>query len=286
MGKRGPKSVDYKLLSVWEFEFFKAFHLLRAGIPLPSKPLAPAGLSKADLRVAIDQLKRMSPEAYWLTTRRIAAEYGERINFAKPPNSVDRWWGEQERDTEIDSLKRLLRPRPLQAQLAHRKIWNDLVDADSFSRLKKACGRWARLPAIRAHGLTAFPQHITDNAGMFLAMKHNRRFPRSGYGDMSRVEYLARGMAGIMCGKSPMTGIERLRNMKHGPGGPFWVTLQGKSSLPEKEQCSCWRCSVERSNKLSEIGQQWYENGLKEFLRLARTISVPKEWRTVNAKMR
>src|SRR5262249_29212372 len=157
----------------------------------------PTGLSKPELRVHTEQLKRMSPEAYWLTSRRVAAEFGQRINFAKPPGFSDRWWAEQERDAEINSLRRLLSPRPLPAQLARRRIWKNLVEADSFSCLKKACGRWARLPDIRAHGLTVFPQHVIDNAGMFLAMKCNKRFPRSSYGEMSRVEYFARGMAGI-----------------------------------------------------------------------------------------
>ena len=284
MGRRGPKSVDYKLLSWWEFEFFKAFHRLREGTPLPAKPAPVAGLSKAELRVSIEQLKRMSAEEYLLTTRRVAAEFGESRKLGTPPTSMDRWWAEQERNTEIDSLRQLLNPRPLQAQLARKKIWTDLVRADSFSHLKKVCGRWARLPDIRTQGWTALPQHVIDNAGMFLAMKRNQRFPRSGYGDISRVEYLARGMAGIMCGKSPLTGIERLRNMKHCKGGPFWVIQHGEFTLPEKDQyCGCWRCSIERSQKLSELGH-WYENGLKLFLRLARTVKVPDEWRSVKAK--
>src|SRR5215470_4565495 len=156
MGTRGPKPVNLKLLSLWEFEFFKAFHLLKDGVPLPVKPLPPSGLSKADLRVFIDQLKRMSPEEYWFTSRHIAAASGERINLARPPHSVDRWWAEQEKETEIDSLKRLLNPRPLQEQLSRRKIWDDLIQADSFSGLKKVCGRWARLPDVLASGSTVF----------------------------------------------------------------------------------------------------------------------------------
>jgi hypothetical protein len=46
--------------------------------------------------------------------------------------------------------------------------------------------------------------------------------------------YLARGMAGVMADVSPMTGIERLRNMKHRRGGPFWSQRE--------QRCGCWRC--------------------------------------------
>jgi len=34
-------------------------------------------------------------------------------------------------------------------------------------------------------------------------------------------------MAGILVGVSAMTGAKRLRNMKHEPGGPFWVEREG-----------------------------------------------------------
>src|SRR6266852_4882514 len=176
MGRRGPKPVDFKMLSLWEYEFYKAFHLLRDGTPLPQRPVPPTGLTKAETRIFLEHLRRMSPEEYWLTGRRVAVEFGERLNLAKPPQWTDRLWAEQERNQEISSLRRVLNPSHLQAQLKRRKIWIDLVRAKTFSSLRKACGRWTRLPDIRARGLTPFCQHVLDNAGQFLVMKHNKRF--------------------------------------------------------------------------------------------------------------
>ena len=78
MGKRGPKPANMGLLSTWEFEFFKAFHLLRDGTQLPMKQDPPTGLTKAETRTFIEQLRRMSPNEYLLTTRRLAVYFGER----------------------------------------------------------------------------------------------------------------------------------------------------------------------------------------------------------------
>jgi hypothetical protein len=69
-------------------------------------------------------------------------------------------------------------------------------------------------------------------------MKRNPRFPRSAYADESRLEYLARGMAGVICEVSPVTAIERLRRMKHTVSGPLWN--EGK------KLCECWRCERHR----------------------------------------
>lgn len=98
-------------------------------------------------------------------------------------------------------------------------------------------------------GTTPFPRHIARNAAAFLSMKKNARFPKSNYSDDARVNYLARGMAGVMCGKSPMTGIEKLRNMKHDKNGPLWTRREGNRELPEIEQhCDCWRCNIQTSS--------------------------------------
>ena len=177
-----------------------------------------------------------------------------------------------------------MKPKSIAAQVRRRKIWNDLVRATTYAALRKACGRWAQLPDVWRRGMTPFPQHIAENAAQFLFMKRDRRFPRSKYGDESRVEYLARGLAGVLCGVSPMTGIERLRNMKHEPGGPLWVTRQGDYTLPVTQQCcGCWRCSIKRSNKVTQMTQTWYENGLKLFMELASSTKVPKEWNALRS---
>jgi len=64
------------------------------------------------------------------------------------------------------------------------------------------------------------------------------------YADNSRLEYLARGMSGVLLGVSPMTAIERLRNMKHDASGPLF---------DEKTQkCKCWHCDLERQRAFAE----------------------------------
>lgn len=284
MGKRGPKPPNFGLLTFWEFEFHKALRLLRDGTPLPRKYATPMGLSPAELRMFNAQLKRMSAQQYWLTARRVAVEMGEAMNLKRPPSRIDLLWAEQEREQEVHELERTLKPPSIEAQARRRTIWNDLVRATTYAALRKVCGRWAQLPDVRRKGLTPFPQHVRENAGSFLSMKGNKRFPRSTYGDDARLEYLARGMAGVLCGVSPMTGIERLRNMKHERGGPLWIICEGNHVLPETDQyCGCWRCSIKRTNKLTRLTQTSYENGLKLFMELAASTKVPKQWSTVRS---
>lgn len=281
MGARGPKPVDFRLLCIWEFEFYKALHQLREGTPFPTKYEVSVGLTPIEVRKFITELKRMNPEHYWLTTRRVAVELGKPQNLNKPPLSIDLWWAESERDREIYSLEKGLRPRSIVALVKRRKIWLALLSAETHASLRKACGRWARLPDVRRDGLTCFPQHVVENSAQFLFMKCNRRFARSNYGDDSRLTYLAQGMAGVLCGRRAMTGIERLRNMKHEPGGPLWMTREGNCCLPNSEQyCGCWRCGIKRSSNVTQIMQMGYENGLKLFMELAATTKVPSEWIT------
>jgi hypothetical protein len=243
------------------------------------KPLPPSGLTKHELRSFIAQLKGMAPEHYWLTTKRLAAEMGNRVTLPRPPSEMDRIWAKQERDDEVRSLQRELNSPDIEAQERRRKIWDDLVKADSFAALRKACGRWTQLPDVRRAGTTSFPKHIMENAAQFLSLKRNLRFPRSTYGDDSRIEYLSRGMAGVLAGKSPMTGVERLRNMKHTRGGPFWVIRQGDYLLPENEQyCGCWRCRKDAWSNINKLTQTGYENGIRYFIELSATTKVPRDW--------
>lgn len=278
MGKRGPKSIDMHLLNWWDGEFHKAFRLLRDGIP--AKPLPPSGFTKQELRSFIRELKQMTPEAYWMTTQRLSKQMGIPANLVRPPVEMELWWAQQERDSEIIRMQRELDPRKPEAEATRRKVWDDLVKADTYAALRRACGRWARLPDIRRRGMTPFPEHVIQNAAQFLSMKRNKRFPRSTYSDDARIDYLARGMAGALAGKSPLTGIERLRNLKHSQGGPLWVTRHGDHLvLPGKEQyCGCWRCARKNGDRLAKLSQAAYENGLRIFIELAATTKVPKQW--------
>jgi hypothetical protein len=280
MGKRGPKAVDYGLLSIWEFEFYKAFHLLRDGYALPVAQRPPeSGLTREEATSCLATLKRMSEDDYYLASRKLAAQSDQPINLERPSISIDRMWAESQRDEEILWLERLLKPKRPMAEIAGRKVWRDLLRAKTYANLRKVCGRWSQLPVVLGTGLTPFPDHVRANAAKFLEMKRNERFPTSDYSDDSRIEFLARGMAGIMVNVSPMTGVERLRNLKHAPGGPFWVEQQGSESLPRDRQfCSCWRCDIARGNELSKALRNPFDNGFRRFMEIAAKTKAPKEW--------
>jgi hypothetical protein len=279
MGKRGQKPIDVGGLNFWEFEFYKAFHLLRDGTSLPRQFATPSGLSHSEIQMFIDRLKRMTSADYYLTTQRVAMELGQQVNLKRPPTSMDLRWAENQRREELYWLERELNPPRIAAQGKRRKIWSDLVQANTYSALRKACGRWSQLPDVRRAGLTCFAEHVLTNVSQFLAMKQNKRFPKSGYADTARLEYLARGMAGVLSGRSPMTGIERLRNMKHDSGGPLWVSQRENYVLPENDQyCGCWRCRIETSNRAGKITRAGYDNGLRLLIELAKTTKAPKEW--------
>jgi hypothetical protein len=287
MGLRGPKPIATGLLTTWEFEFYKAFRSLRDGLSLPAKSSPPTRLTRQELRSFIGQLKHMTPEHYWLTTQRLTAVMGHLVNLSRPPTSMDRLWAERQKGDEIHFLQMELNPPGIEAFDRRRKIWDDLVEADTYAALRKACGRWAQLSDVRRSGTTPFPRHVVQNAAAFLSMKQNARFPRSTYGDDARVDYLARGMAGALCGVRPMTGIERLRNMKHDRTGPLWVTREGNRVLPEREQrCGCWRCNIERSSKVTQFARVGYDNGFKVFMELSASTKVPIEWRAKRSRLK
>src|ERR1700719_3390550 len=95
MGKRGPKPVDVGLLTFWEFEFYKSFHLLRDGTQLPqSAPTLPRGLSRTEMQGFVRRLKQMSAQEYWLTDRRLLVKVCQKANMAKPPTTFEMQWAE------------------------------------------------------------------------------------------------------------------------------------------------------------------------------------------------
>lgn len=270
MGPVGRKPADIRLLSVWEFEWYKALHLLRDGVQLPSSGVPTLGLSPEELRTFIERLKRMNAEEYWRTTRRMSAEFGEQVDLKQPPSFVDLSWAERQLADEIAQLEWTLNPPKPHLQVERREVWNELVNARTHAGLQQVCSRWDRLADVRAAGMQCFPTHVLTNEKQFFFMKRNKRFPRSDYGDDSRLEYLARGMAGVMVGVSPMTAIERLRNMKHESGGPFWKEREHwREGKFVEAHCECWRCHVRDGNKLSQTGGVWYANGLRLFMEIA-----------------
>lgn len=261
MGKRGPKPVEIGLLLSWNFEFYKAFHLLRDGIQLPSDQYPKLGLKKAEAKSFLRILKRMTPEQFWRISKRMEWEMGYKVNLRKPSSLMDRWWAERQLREEIWQLERALNPRPIPAMALRKSLWKTLISATSEAAIKRACRQWKKLPDVIGAGLTPFPEHVANFVDQFLIMKANSRFPRSEYSDDAKLLFLSRGMAGAICRISPMTAIERLRNMKHGRGGPLWDE--------SAKRCTCWQCLFDRP-QWEQLAQQDYANGLRVFIEVAK----------------
>lgn len=236
MARRGRKPLDMPTLNVWEFEWYKAFHLLRDGVQLRTDPVF-VRVNRRDAEARLGWWKKTSPEEI-MGDLRLDSKPGKQ----NPLTRTDLEYAELQRQSEIANLERQLKPARIQALAERRKIWDELIRARTVSALEQACGDWKRLVDVRAQGFTCFADHVLTNATEFLRMKRDRRFPRSAYADESRLEYLARGMAGLMVGASPITSIERLRNMKHTAGGPLWNKTE--------KQCGCWRCNLQRWRNL------------------------------------
>jgi hypothetical protein len=159
----------------------------------------------------------------------------------KPFTNSEREWAELERERQVSRLEQQLKPKKIQAQVRRREIWEALIRAHTVEAVQKACLRWECLADVQAKGFASSAAFVSSHAEQFLRMKRNRRFPRSDYSDESRLTHIARGMAGVVMGLSPMTAIERLRNVKHAVRGPLWSDTENL--------CKCWRCNVERAGE-------------------------------------
>ena len=240
----GRKPVNLGMLSVWEFEWFKALHLLRDGSQLPLDRRVET-FNRHFAACQLEWWKKTTPEQilgdmgsikpppfteYATTAERVRAKQ----EWLKRERVHLRQWAELERQGHIADLERQLKPKKIQALAERREIWKMLVEARTEAAVKEACRQWKALADVRSMGMTVFPEHMEANLKEFLRMKRDSRFPRSAYADESRLEFMARGMAGVMVGVSPMTAEARLRNMKHTQGGPLWDK--------QKDICKCWRC--------------------------------------------
>jgi hypothetical protein len=291
MGERGPKPVDLGLLNLWEFEWYKAFHVLRDGGALPGSRAVrapPLTISPNRIRSWVDQMKGMDEDEYLrindLTCERISGERrAGQDNLDEVDASVKRNWAAGQKQNEIAELERYLNPSKIPLDAERRELWKALWRAKTISALKKICNQWASLRDVRAQGLVTFPNHVLANAGEFLRMKQERRFPKSDSPavDEARLEYLSRGMAGIMADVSPMTGIERLRNMKHTQGGPLW-----KKAPDGREYCNCWRCGLDRSRPAYKVSAEAWWNGMALFMEVAGSKGNPRPGRQANEPTR
>jgi len=218
-------------LSYWEFQWWKALHLLRDGSEVP--PQQERTIEEFDERDSREQLK------WWkkASDQEILGDEGKESpgeSQWKYRQRMDR--ARAEKQSNIKELEDRLRPveKTLQEKRERRAVWDSLWRARTAGAVRAACKEWQSLLDSRSR----YPGHILEFEPEFRRMKRDARFPRSAYADDSRIDYLSRGMAGLMLRVSPMTAIERLRNMKHAEGGPLWNGVLN--------QCECWRCSNRR----------------------------------------
>ena len=234
MGTRGPSPADIGLLHIWEFEWFKAFHLLRDGQQAPeSVDDSSETIDPKVADAAIELVQKQSDDE-------ILATVPPNVLFQSPTPDVPllttayRMFSADRIRQQRIAMLRSMKPRDVHARAERRQIWKALWKAQTPASAVDACRRWARLEDVIALGFTTFPAHVETNMRAFLKITTSARFPKSPAADDSRMFYLARGMAGAMVNISPMTSIQRLRNMKHDAGGPFW-------SHKEK-RCGCSWC--------------------------------------------
>lgn len=175
-------------------------------------------------------------------------------------------FAERQREAEIAALEHWLKPREKAISAERRKTWETLAAPNaSLKAVERSCEEWKNFPDVCAQGFGVFPDHGIVNVEEFQRMKRDQRYPGPD-ADKSRMEHLARGMAGVMVGASPITAIQRLRLMKHEPGGPLWVEKQswvdynGKSN-EVSARCRCWRCSLKRSRITSSRLRTLLEEG-------------------------
>jgi hypothetical protein len=255
-------------LNTWEFEWYKALHLLRDGVELPPEPVYER-MNRLEAAARLDWWKKAKPQDILGDMLRLDPPSFDELSTTVERARAKREWVEKqrrsrlefaelERKSQIAELEQQMEPRKIHARSERRKTWETLVRARSLPALKQACEEWKRwivlstrfqkqLPDGRIQ-VAAFPgpDYVLANAKAFFQMKGPKtRFPKSPYADESRLEYLARGMAGVLMRISPQTAIERLRNMKHDPRGPMWNDTT--------KCCGCWRCNL----------WQWHERYLK-----------------------
>jgi hypothetical protein len=230
-------------LNGWEGWWFVGFSLLRDGVAPPRISFdAPPHWNPRQAKAQIEALKAVDFQEVCREMER-----QQQRQLGRPLNEHERGLITVRADSGLRDLinnettwlqQFRQTTQMLETKTERHQIWTELVRSRTVSAVKDACRQWENLPGIRGSGRLLYPGHVFANAQEFLRMKADRRFPRSTYADNSRLEYLARGMAGVMAKVSPFTAIRALRSLKHTSGGALWNEAE--------QQCRCWRCDNKR----------------------------------------
>lgn len=164
--RRGRKPLNLGLLCTWEFEWYKAFHLLRDGTQLPpdanfvaANERASKGLlrwwKKVSLKEILGDMRPGPPPPF------DELPQGEREK-AKRRWEMMEWkvlkdFAELERKAEIAGLERWLKPRETPARTDRRKIWETLADPGAPSKtVEQVCEQWEASPRCSRTGSCSF----------------------------------------------------------------------------------------------------------------------------------
>jgi len=188
MGKRGAQPTAISELMFWEGLWYWVFHYLRGTLPSYEK-------------VATDRE----------VNKQLRAELNELEN-AVPKNTVEEDWIARRRA----ETNRELRPK---VRLSEPQVWRALVAARTAADVRKACRKSERWLNPQWGG-RPYVQDLYDQAERFIRAKQDVYYPRRDTGDVKRVIFFARAMAGITLGLSASTAVDRLRKLKHGRGCP------------------------------------------------------------------
>jgi hypothetical protein len=117
-----------------------------------------------------------------------------------------------------------------------RNYWDALKRARTASAVRRICSLskiWLKPRREFPNGGFAeywpYRSVLYKCAEQFCRAKLDSRYPARDQretGDYRRIEYLARGLAGLTLGRAASTGVELLRKLQH------------------FEQCTCWRCML------------------------------------------
>jgi hypothetical protein len=228
MSKRGPVPTPLSKLLFWEHLWYGVFLGLRGSDPSPEEALS-RGSTARQLREELASLK---------------ASLGEGLSALKD-------WQIAQTAHQIEVELAFKHER----ELNEPEVWTALVQAKSADKVREACRqskRWLN-PAWRGR---AFVQILAEKAQQFVRAKKDPYYPRRDSGDAKRVVFFARALAGIECGISPSTAVDRLRKMRHEPqpcvkmsdiecenckgNGQIWA--EPKDAAGSRSRQTCPRC--------------------------------------------
>ena len=211
-------------------------------------------------RDEVEKLKTTSLEDFWVELGGRREQFDSnnatfyRDNLLAKHEELARLSREEHKDLAalIDELSD---SKKTKQRLASFRVWQALWQASTPDTVNRACEEWNRLP--RRYRDQSVSSLVAAHAQSFVDMKDDARFPRSKWADEARITYLARGMAGLLLGISPLTAIERLRKVTHKRGHPLFVKdLPGypfapiEVGMPSRNwKCVCWRCVLKRKTE-------------------------------------